>query len=350
MARRVADSSDDGFPDLGELIHGRVAGVKGKQSLSRSTSQRTAKAGMKIAQETEGEDVISKSRKEYGIGTGRRTELDREIEKGKMPAPVKRTIRIRVLKPTADNPLLRPQSRTGIRSASLHLKETGWRRKARPEVEESIGAMPENKSSKSRKSVDSSDDQEPDAFVEVQSRSRQNSQTRKPATRALSKPVSTPDAKIESDEEDFGLDSDGLSDFIDNDSTFHEEDYYMVEAPPPRPVRRLVKGRRPVRDDGSEDALELRMGKLTVEDDTLKGSKRESMENALQDFRDSYSEEETPPRASRSSKPTREHQSKPSKPVMEPSVKQRPVPPPSSPDLDDPFALSWYVLKHLLAI
>jgi hypothetical protein len=340
MARRVVDSSDNGFTDLGELIHGRGASLKGKQSLTMSTSQKTGKAGKKIAQETEGEDDISKSRKQYGIGTGRRTGFDREIEKGKESAPVKKTIRKRVLKPTADNPLLRPQSRTGIRSASLDLKETGCRRKARPEVEESIGAMPKNKSSKSRKSVESSDDREPDAFVEVQSRSRQNSKTRKPATKALSKPVSTPDAKIESDEEDFGLDSDGLSDFIDNDSTFHEEEDYMVEAPPPRSVRRLVKGRQPVRDDGSDEALELRMGKLTVVDDTLKGSKKESVENALQDFGDSYPEEETPPRASRSSKPTRERQSKTSKPVMEPSGKQRPVPPPSSPGLDDPFTLS----------
>jgi hypothetical protein len=82
------------------------------------------------------------------------------------------------------------------------------------------------------------------------------------------KTQATPPLKVESEEEDFGLGSDGLSDFIVDDSTFLEEEDTVIEEPAPRSVRRLVKGRKPNRVQVSDDeGLDLRMGKLKVEDD-----------------------------------------------------------------------------------
>jgi hypothetical protein len=60
-----------------------------------------------------------------------------------------------------------------------------------------------------------------------------------------------------------------LSDFIVDDSTFLEEEDTVIDEPAPRSVRKLVKGRRPARiDDSDDEELELRMGKLKVEEDT----------------------------------------------------------------------------------
>jgi len=82
------------------------------------------------------------------------------------------------------------------------------------------------------------------------------------------KPRASPPQRVES-EEDFELDSDGLSDFIVDDSTFLEEEDTVIDEPAPRSVRKLVKGRRPARiDDSDDEELELRMGKLKVEEDT----------------------------------------------------------------------------------
>jgi len=55
-------------------------------------------------------------------------------------------------------------------------------------------------------------------------------------------------------------DDDGMSDFIVNDS----EDESIIEIPPPKSVRKLVRGRRPVKE---EDDLEIQMRKLNVEDE-----------------------------------------------------------------------------------
>jgi germ cell nuclear acidic protein len=59
--------------------------------------------------------------------------------------------------------------------------------------------------------------------------------------------------KYESNEEDFDLDSDGMSDFIVNDSESLEEEDSIIEKPAPRSVRRLIKGRRPTRVEDSDD-------------------------------------------------------------------------------------------------
>jgi hypothetical protein len=102
------------------------------------------------------------------------------------------------------------------------------------------------------------------------------------------KPRASPPQRVES-EEDFELDSDGLSDFIVDDSTFLEEEDTVIDEPAPRSVRKLVKGRRPARiDDSDDEELELRMGKLKVEEDTSN-----TLDKALKELNldDSYDED-----------------------------------------------------------
>jgi hypothetical protein len=113
----------------------------------------------------------------------------------------------------------------------------------------------------------------PAVMKSIESKDEDANQARKTARgkivrKAAEKTRATPPLKVESEEEDFGLDSDGLSDFIVDDSTFLEEEDTVVEEPAPRSVRRLVKGRNPNRVQVSDDeGLDLRMGKLKVEND-----------------------------------------------------------------------------------
>lgn len=113
----------------------------------------------------------------------------------------------------------------------------------------------------------------PAVMKSIESEDEDANQARKTARgkivrKAAEKTRATPPLKVESEEEDFGLDSDGLSDFIVDDSTFLEEEDTVIEEPAPRSVRRLVKGRNPNRVQVSDDeGLDLRMGKLKVEDD-----------------------------------------------------------------------------------
>jgi hypothetical protein len=132
--------------------------------------------------------------------------------------------------------------------------------------------------------------------------------------------------KTESDEEDFGHDSDGLSDFIVDDSTFLEEEDTIVEEPAPRSVRRLVKGRRPNRVEESDDEESgKQMGKLKIREDISM-----TLEQALRelDLDDSEDEGKTKTKIItkniHSEVPRRDRDDKA---------------PPASSDVDDPFTL-----------
>jgi hypothetical protein len=98
------------------------------------------------------------------------------------------------------------------------------------------------------------------------------------------------------DEEDHDSDgvSDGISDFVVNDSTFLEEES-LIEVPAPRSIRRLVKGRKPRKDDSDDEDLDLKMGKLTFNDDPFASSKEVSWERDLKEFADSYEADDIPP-------------------------------------------------------
>jgi hypothetical protein len=131
----------------------------------------------------------------------------------------------------------------------------------------------------------------PAVMKSIESEDEDANQSRKTARgkivrKAAEKTRATP-LKLESEEEDFGLDSDGLSDFIVDDSTFLEEEDTVIEEPAPRSVRRLVKGRKPNRVQVSDDeGLDLRMGKLKVEDDASSTLDKALKELNLEDSND----------------------------------------------------------------
>lgn len=62
-------------------------------------------------------------------------------------------------------------------------------------------------------------------------------------------------------EEDSASDSEDLSDFIVRDSIFLDEEDSVIAMPPPRSIRRLVKGRKPNRWDESDEESFTQRGK-----------------------------------------------------------------------------------------
>ncbi|TVY85742.1 HMG box-containing protein, partial [Lachnellula willkommii] len=119
---------------------------------------------------------------------------------------------------------------------------------------------------------------------------------------------------------------DDISDFIVNDSTFLEEEISDLEMPPPpkppRSARRLVKGRKPEKED---EELELDMRKLSMKDGAF--------DKIARDF--GSSEEIALP--GRSLKDSQSNDNKPAKDVPRPKKK---IPEPSS-DIEDPFTLRF---------
>jgi hypothetical protein len=146
-------------------------------------------------------------------------------------------------------------------------------------------------------------------------------QARKPAKKVESR--SPP--KAESDEEDFGLDSDGLSDFIVDDSTFLEEEDTIIEEPAPRSVRRLIKGRRQNRvEDSDDEESGKQMGKVKIDDIST------TLEKALRHLDLDDSEDEGEPKTKFTSKDI--HSKVPRRGRDDKA-------PPASSDIDNPFTL-----------
>jgi len=219
MARLIVEDSEDEFPDLDKLLRGDIP-ARGKEATGSTTRSR---------------------------------ETGNCEEKGT-------TKKKRALKRRDDNPLLKP----------LAFQEDGGRRvKSRAKPVERVLAE------RSRsKSVESEGMQE-EAHGTTASRRNGKKATpildsdedeevenRVPSTRPRSKGPVVLDLETEDE-------SDGLSDFIVNDSTFVEEEPSENGIPlpsnPPRSVRRLVKGRRRKAED---EELELDMKGLMVKDDT----------------------------------------------------------------------------------
>lgn len=114
-----------------------------------------------------------------------------------------------------------------------------------------------------------------DSELEPKIRSRRMVQrTVRPAVLEDSESDSDPDSINEiseshSDEDDEDDEDGDLSDFIVDDNETLDEDESISEVPPPRSARRLVRGRRPAKkvvDSDDEDDLDLKMGRLNVND------------------------------------------------------------------------------------
>jgi hypothetical protein len=111
-------------------------------------------------------------------------------------------------------------------------------------------------------------------------------------------------AEEESDDE-----SEGMSDFIVDDSESIEEDDSDIETgpPPPRSVKRFLKGRKLGTDkDEEREGLEIKMRTLDITDPDVKSRLEDSSENDTGSFREENSE--VPPQImdyGRSTKPAR---------------------------------------------
>lgn len=152
-------------------------------------------------------------------------------------------------------------------------------------------------------------------------KSAKTRQAQKPAKKVKSRLP----PKAESDEEDFRLDSDGLSDFIVDDSTFLEEENTTIEEPAPRSVRRLIKGRRQNRvEDSDDEESGKQMGKVKIEDVST------TLEKALRQLDLDDSEDEREPKTKFTSKDI--HSKVPRRGRDDKA-------PPASSDIDDPFTL-----------
>jgi hypothetical protein len=308
MARiAVHEESDDDFPDLAELC--------------RRPNLGTVKGGgaQDLVWKKDTEDPGSKSTRD-----SKTTRIEKEIVGMK-----KGTAKKRVLNQISDNSLLRPISR-----ASSELM--GEVQKKGKEVRADFKEIRTKATLKTGPDSDQEEREEPAAAPKKTAASR-SKESRKVASKC--QPTST--SIFKSDEEDFEEESDGLSDFIVNDSTFLEEEDSVIEMPPPRSVRRLVKGRRPAKDEDDDEDLDMRMKKLAVDDEPVKKSRKVSVEKHLEDFQDSFSDGQTIPRT----KLPNRTQPKASQPQKEPVPKQKtPTIAPSS-DIDDPFTLRLLVLS-----
>ncbi|CZR57511.1 uncharacterized protein PAC_07400 [Phialocephala subalpina] len=141
------------------------------------------------------------------------------------------------------------------------------------------------------------------------------------------------------EEEEYG--SDGISDFIVNDSTFLVEEDSVIEMPPhpPRSTRKLVQGRRRKEQEESDDNLDLGMKKLNIKDDApARGSREASEEKDLKAFAEEFSDEEVPTK-SVPRKLFGDVRLEPPKKVNDPSSKKNSYV--SSSDVEDPFTLRY---------
>jgi hypothetical protein len=218
MARIVEDSEEE-FPDLADILESsKPTSCRKTTSISTSRDSRATEAARRSAK------LGGESKASNGIREG----LARDVCEGKgaqaelLERETKRSKK-RVLKPTSDNPLLRPIASTDIRTAPPKPsgKVTGSRAGERRRV-----------------------------VVEK-------------------RPDPVPQAEWEEEESDFGReyhdDSDGMSDFVVSDSESLEDDESVVETLPPRSARRLVQGRRLAKSVEEYGELGLKIGKLKLD-------------------------------------------------------------------------------------
>jgi hypothetical protein len=215
MARLARDQSGDEFPEVSDFLPSKRGAIRKavikEGTAAVSTSRQLLARERKKGKENESVDVRDEREKSMGS----------EIPAQK-PKPRKR-----ILKHTTDNPLLRPLTTTTTASSS-ELSVRKSKAKTIFVAEKEIVLKP-----------------------------RQTQPSRlKPK----------PEKVVEESE------SDGMSDFIvsDDDSAafIGESSDEEVVKTPPRSVRRLVRGRRPVREETPEDKLEERLGKGESDDES----------------------------------------------------------------------------------
>lgn len=199
MARLIEESSDDEFPDLADLVKNVEVG-KGKKDGGADNGRSTRKGGG-------------------------------QLEKGEWIEKKKK----RLLNQASENPFLRP---FGTISSSR-------------EGSEALGGKPKEKarSLKSGSSKQSAPEKKSEVLSNASKEGKEESESdvgRKPRRTALVRKPQLIEPSSESEEEIVAFDdSDNLSDFIVDDASILEEDESVLEPPPPRSTRKLVRGRKP---------------------------------------------------------------------------------------------------------
>ncbi|KUJ14725.1 uncharacterized protein LY89DRAFT_649201 [Mollisia scopiformis] len=340
---RIVEDSDDELPELGDLVKSLKGGAR---------------------------EVLTKK----DVVTGRDGDGERRIseEKEKKMEVIKKK---RVLKKVADNPLLRPldaqpkskpkakdvsggaKSRLGSvadldgpeicsgegeKAVKAGLKGEGGKRTASGDAKgksrsctrlDELLPDEEKKSTRPKSKVQTSEGDVGKRTVSGSSGLGMKARNTAPVS---SKAKTTKTTKVveESDPEEH-YDSEGLSDFVVDDSTFLEEEDSGIEMPPPPPrsTRKLVQGRRVKKDESfNDDDLDLELKKLTIKDDLLQ-------EKELKVFVAEFSGEEDVPRKSVPRKLFEDVRIEPPRRLKDASP-QKKYDPPSS-DIEDPFTLRY---------
>ena len=216
MARLVEDSEDE-FPDLGDILKSSDKQTSSKKVASTLTSRmlRTTKITHRESETNTGAKLVHK-----GKQNPEQCESEMASKEGSDVVEAVKGAKKRVLIQRSDNPLLQPIS-TG-RSKNDQARPLAIR--SGPET------MSRKKGPKSKCS-------------ELRGR------------------------KSSFDEE--SDDSDGMSDFAVNDSCISEEDNSLLDMPPPKSVRRLVRGRRQAKDESEEKELESKISKSIMKDEEV---------------------------------------------------------------------------------
>jgi hypothetical protein len=349
MARLLEDiGSEDEFPDLEELVATRGLGVK-KSVSSREKSARPGALKTENGDTGTQDEKIGRIKESQGLG---------EAGDGRVKAKPKK----RVLNQKSDNPLLRPLSRASSEILGEGSKRKGRILKAKEvnEIKEIVEKDPEILAPESEieneevreqrdgrtqpkrttkktspnltKSIEAEDEDLHEVTRPMNEMSTAKSQK---ARKVLERTRSTLTSRFESDEEDFGPYSDGLSDFIIDDSTFLDDEDTVVEAPPPRSNRRLIKGRKPTRDEDSNgEDLGLGMEKLIVAEDTSARLDEALKQLNLKDFADNYSDQDIA--ETKTKKDSKHAHSR--EPILPNDREAKKAPLPSS-GVEDPFTL-----------
>ena len=322
MARRVEESDDD-LPELADLL-------RKPRSQASTCKKAPASTGSDRAANELQESRSHKTKAHSSFGET----VDAEREGAKKQRPKKR-----VLIRTCDNPLLRPISSTDRSGGSAnHLGEAS-NPKARARIQKenkSDGTLLVNVS----RHVTEGRFDEDEPSEDLVSNPRKATVSRGVESRkAAKKSRSKPEQVHVSDGESLGYGSDGLSEFIVSDSTALGDDP-VIEAPPSRSGRRLVRGRRPTKGGESDeedrhDVLDLRMKQLRIYEGFEK-SNCDLIAKQLEDFAGAYSGHEIHRGTTRSSKKLEETAC--SDPETQNVYRNKQESLPIS-DLDEPFIL-----------
>jgi hypothetical protein len=336
MARAV-EVSDDDFPDLAQLLKsGKPESKSATTTVKRKTRKAFNTSRDPVGDATETSESKVKRNDSLKIVKGQHDEKretrerSKEIEGDVQPVvEVKTRPKKRILNQKNDNPLLRPLGNSTRDHLSPDISDISIKVRSKEDA----------RTNKARQPDPSTRQSTPEEQPQTNTKVSRPKVEKKPAPKATKKALPRYDS---TEEEDYS--SDGLSDFIVNDSSFLDDES-VVEAPAPKSTRRLVRGRKPRSEDSDDEDLGVQMKKLTFNDDPFTGSSEVSRERDLREFADNYEAENSPP-PKPPKKVSEETRSNSTEGEKVHSTLSRPLT--SSSEIDNPFTLRLYVANNAI--